>query len=149
MESILISACLLGCACRYDGRDNFNEAIHQLRQKYHVIIICPEVDGGLSVPRVPCEILGERVINRDGVDQTEKFLKGANIALNLAINHKVKFAILKAKSPSCGLGKVYDGTFSGILIDGDGVTTKLLKAHGIRVYNELNLGDIEWTAPTS
>ena len=142
METILISACLLGCACRFDGRANFNEDINALRQKYKVIIVCPEVDGGLPIPRIPCEIIGERVINKEGEDKTQNFLRGAEIALYQAQKSGATVAILKAKSPSCGSGQIYDGTFTGTLINEDGFTTRLLKKHGIRVYNELNYKDL-------
>lgn len=142
METILISACLLGCACRFDGRANFNEDINALRQKYKVIIVCPEVDGGLPIPRIPCEIVGERVINKEGEDKTQNFLRGAEIALYQAQKYGASIAILKAKSPSCGSGQIYDGTFTGTLINEDGFTTRLLKKHGIRVYNELNYKDL-------
>lgn len=142
METILISACLLGCACRFDGRANFNEDINALRQKYKVIIVCPEVDGGLPIPRIPCEIVGERVINKEGEDKTQNFLRGAEIALYQAQKYGATVAILKAKSPSCGSGQIYDGTFTGTLINEDGFTTRLLKKHGIRVYNELNYKDL-------
>lgn len=142
METILVSACLLGCACRYDGRANYNEEINALRQKYNVVIICPEVDGGLPIPRVPAEIVGDKVINKEGVETTEFFSRGAQIALKQAQEHGAKIAILKAKSPSCGAGKIYDGTFTGTLIDGDGFTTRLLKEHGIKVYNETNFHDL-------
>ena len=142
METVLISACLLGCACRFDGRANFNEDINALRQKYKVIIVCPEVDGGLPIPRIPCEIVGERVINKEGEDKTQNFLRGAEIALYQAQKYGATVAILKAKSPSCGSGQIYDGTFTGTLINEDGFTTRLLKKHGIRVYNELNYKDL-------
>ena len=142
METILVSACLLGCACRFDGRDNFNEEINRLRQKYRVIIICPEVDGGLPVPRIPCEIVGQKVINKQGEDKTENFERGANIALQAAQKYGAKIAILKAKSPSCGSGKIYDGTFTSTLVEGDGFTNRLLKNHGIKVYNELNFQEL-------
>lgn len=142
METILVSACLLGCACRYDGRDNFNQEINALREKYNVIIVCPEVDGGLPVPRIPCEIIGEKVINKEGEDKTANFSRGAKVALKQAQKHGATIAILKAKSPSCGSGKIYDGSFSGTLIDGDGYTTRLLKQNGIRVYNETNFQEL-------
>ncbi len=142
METILVSACLLGCACRFDGRANFNEQISLLREKYKVIIVCPEVDGGLPVPRTPSEIQGDKVINKLGEDKTLNFKRGAEIALKAAQKHGAKIAILKAKSPSCGSGKIYDGTFTSTLIDGDGFTTRLLKKHGISVYNETNFQEL-------
>lgn len=142
METILVSACLLGCACRYDGQANYNEEINALRKKYNVVIVCPEVDGGLPIPRVPAEIKGNRVINKEGIDTTDFFSRGAHIALKQAQKHGAKIAILKAKSPSCGSGKIYDGTFTGTLVDGDGYTTRLLKEHGIIVYNETNFHEL-------
>lgn len=144
METILVSACLLGCACRYDGGANFNEQVAALKTKYKVVIICPEVDGGLPVPRIPCEIVGNQVMNKVGEDKTANFKAGAELALLAAKKNGAKIAVLKAKSPSCGSGKIFDGTFSGSLINGDGYTTRLLKANGIKVYNETNMSELLW-----
>ena len=135
-ENIIVSACLLGVNCKYNGGNNSCEKIIKLQEKYNIITICPEVDGGLTTPRIPSEIVGNKVINKAGLDVTKEYLKGASIALEKSLSNNVKFAVLKAKSPSCGCGLIYDGTFTHNLINGDGVTTKLLKEHNIQVYTE-------------
>ncbi len=140
---ILVSACLLGVNCRYDGGNSRDEnAINRLKTD-ELIPVCPEEAGGLSTPRPPIEIVGgdgndvldgkAKVMTIDGEDKTEEFLKGARHALELAQSQSATRVILKAKSPSCGCGTIYDGSFSGTLISGDGVTTALLKRHGIEV----------------
>lgn len=135
MENVLISACLLGIACRYDGgwRDY---DLKNLSEKYNLIPFCPEIYGGLPTPRVPSEIKGNVVINRDGFDVTAQYEKGAREALHMARLFNVKYAVLKAKSPSCGKGEVYDGTFTRTLAKGDGITARLLKANGVEVFTE-------------
>ena len=135
-ENIIVSACLLGVNCKYNGGNNSCEKVIKLQEKYNLITICPEVDGGLTTPRIPSEIVDNKVINQAGQDVTKEYLKGASIALEKALSNNVKFAVLKAKSPSCGCGLIYDGTFNHNLIHGDGVTTKLLKEHNIQVYTE-------------
>ena len=135
-ENIIVSACLLGVNCKYNGGNNSCEKIIKLQEKYNIITICPEVDGGLTTPRIPSEIVGKKVINQAGLDVTKEYLKGASIALEKSLSNNVKFAVLKTKSPSCGCGLIYDGTFTHNLINGDGVTTKLLKEHNIQVYTE-------------
>ena len=140
---ILVSACLLGVNCRYDGGNSRDEnAINRLKTD-ELIPVCPEEAGGLSTPRPPVEIVGgdgndvldgkAKVMTVDGEDKTEEFLKGARHALELAQSQGATCVILKAKSPSCGCGTIYDGSFSRTLISGDGVTTALLKRHGIEV----------------
>ena len=139
MENILISACLLGVACRYDGckKPLPSSVIEKLQQQYHLIPICPEIMGGLPTPRIPAEIqLNRKVIRADGADVTENYRKGAEEALQLAELFHCKLAILKEKSPSCGMGKIYDGSFSKTLIHADGITAELLKENGIRVIGE-------------
>lgn len=132
-EKVLISACLLGVNCKYDGNNNYDETLFKSLNKYELIPVCPEVWGGLTTPRYPSEISENKVINNHGEDVTINFRKGAQETLELAKKLGVKKAILKAKSPSCGNGKIYDGTFTGKLIDGDGITTRLLKENGIEV----------------
>lgn len=134
--NILISACLLGINCRYDGTGKFIEQLDILKEKYHLIPVCPEIYGGLETPRQPAEKIGDRIVTKDGRDVTDNYKKGANEILKLAKFYNCKLAILKERSPSCGHGKVYDGTFSGILIDGDGVTSELLMENGITVIGE-------------
>ena len=137
----MVSACLLGLACRYDGRSVEYGEILALREKYNLIPICPEIYGGLPTPRTPSERMGERVISRDGKDNTESYLTGARQTLRLAELFNCKIAILKERSPSCGKGLIYDGSFTGALTEGDGVTAEYLVARGIRVIgeNEVNI----------
>ena len=132
-EKVLVSACLLGVDCKYNGGNNYDEEIFKELENYELIPVCPEIFGGLSTPRKPSEIVGDKVINNEGLDVTNNFKRGAEETLELAKKLGVKKAILKAKSPSCGNGKIYDGTFTGTIIDGDGITTKLLKENGIEV----------------
>lgn len=138
MSNILVSACLLGADCKYNGKNNRNENVLRLMEKHTLIPVCPEQLGGLATPREPSEKSGGRVISKSGADVTENYKKGAYEVLKIARLYGCKRAVLKAKSPSCGSGKVYDGTFSGTLIDGDGVTAQLLKQNGIEVQNENN-----------
>ena len=137
-RKILVSACLLGICCRYDGRGNPNDAVLSLlnRDDITLIPVCPEQLGGLSTPRIPSERRGERVVNRAGEDVTSQFIRGAEEALRIAKLYGCQVAVLKERSPSCGCGRIYDGTFSGKLADGDGVTAELLRREGIKVYGE-------------
>ena len=132
-EKILVSACLLGVNCKYDGGNNSSKEIDEFLKDYEIIPICPEIMGGLPTPRLAAEAKGNRVINIEGQDVTRNFQKGAEETLFLAKKYDVKKALLKARSPSCGNGKVYDGTFTKTLIDGDGITTKILKENGIEI----------------
>jgi uncharacterized protein YbbK (DUF523 family) len=137
----LISACLAGVNSRYDGGNNENDMVVKLVEEGKAILVCPEQLGGLPTPRTACEIVidknGERkVINKDGEDKTHNFILGAEETLAIAKKANVKKAILKAKSPSCGCGKIYDGTFSGKLINGNGVTAELLINNDIEVFTE-------------
>ena len=133
---LLVSACLLGCACRYDGGSKPCAAMQRLAEQHELIPVCPEQLGGLPTPRPPAEIRGKRVVNRDGADVTDAYQKGAAETLRLCRLLHADGAVLKARSPSCGKGQVYDGTFSGVLVHGDGVTARLLLAHGIPVWTE-------------
>ena len=135
-QAILVSACLLGVCCRYDGASKPDSKITALREKFVLIPICPEVDGGLPTPRTPSERVGDRVLMKDGKDVTDNFRVGAEAALERARSFGCAAAILKARSPSCGSGSSYDGSFSGRLTDRDGVTAELLKKNGITVYTE-------------
>lgn len=142
---IAVSSCLLGVACRYDGNGNLNEDIKKLAKKYGVIPICPEQMGGMETPRDPAEIIRNeplKVISNNQKDVTEAFVKGAEEALALVQYFGCEYAILKAKSPSCGSVDVYNGEFDRTLIPGDGITTRLLRAHGITVYNEHNYNEL-------
>ena len=137
-DKVIISACLLGLDCKYDGGNNRlpEERLRMLTEKYELIPVCPECYGGLTTPRTPSERLGDRVVSKIGTDVTEQFYKGAEAALYLAHLFGARLAILKANSPSCGSGTVYDGSFTGTLVTGDGVTAELLKSHGIKIINE-------------
>ncbi|AOY76435.1 DUF523 domain-containing protein [Clostridium formicaceticum] len=142
---ILVSACLLGVNCRYDGTNNKNLELIKLLSEKNIFPVCPEELGELTTPRPPAEIQGRevlekkgRVMNTDGQDVTEAFIKGAEETLKLAEENGVTTAILKARSPSCGSGKIYDGSFTGTLTEGDGVTAALLKRKNIKVYTEEN-----------
>jgi uncharacterized protein YbbK (DUF523 family) len=145
----LVSACLIGKRCRYDGSHKRNEAVVALAKRQKLIPVCPEELGGLPIPRPPSEIVGgdgadvlvgkTRVLTKQGEDVTPYFLKGAAEVLKIAQAHNVKKAVLKTRSPSCGCGEIYDGTFSGKTRPGDGVTTALLKQNGIEVVGEGDL----------
>ena len=135
-QAILVSACLLGVCCRYDGESKPDQNVINLREQFTLIPICPEVDGGLPTPRIPSEGVGDRVLMRDGKDVTDNFRLGAELALERARSFSCSAAVLKARSPSCGSNTIYDGSFSGTLTSGDGVATKLLKENGIDVYTE-------------
>ena len=136
MEPILISACLLGTACRYDGGSKPVLSVEALLGRYQLVPICPEQLGGLPTPREPSERLGDRVVMKSGADVSAQYQRGAEQALHLARVFGCKKAVLKERSPSCGAGEIYDGTFSGHLTSGDGVTAELLKANGIEVFGE-------------
>lgn len=141
--NILISACLLGVNCRYDGKSKFIEKVDSLKDKHNLIPVCPEIFGGLPTPREPAEIIGDRVLTKKGKDVTENYKRGAEEVLKLAKFFDCKLAILKERSPSCGYGKIYDGTFSGRLKDGNGVTAKLLIENGIKVIGESEIMDLD------
>lgn len=119
-EKVLISACLLGENCKYSGGNNYDPALEALREHYELIPICPEQMGGLPTPRTPAERVGDRILTRDGADVTEEYHLGAQKALEIAKANGVTLAVLQPRSPSCGSGQIYDGTFSGKLIPGRG-----------------------------
>ncbi len=133
---ILVSACLLGVSCRYDGTGEMREEVKELMEHHHLIPVCPEILGGLKTPRCPAERRGDRVVTKDGEDVTESYRRGAEETLKLAKLFGCSGAILKERSPSCGCGKIYDGTFTKTLTEGDGVTAQLLKAQGIPVLGD-------------
>ena len=140
-EKILVSACLLGINCKYSGGNNQNEKVLEYIKDKEVIPVCPEIMGGLSTPRPPSEIINDKVMNNLNQDVTQQYKKGAEETLKLAKLFNVKKALLKAKSPSCGKSYIYDGTFSSTLIEGNGITTKLLIENGIEVITEKDLED--------
>lgn len=133
---ILVSACLLGVYCRYNGERKQMEGIERLMERAELIPVCPEILGGLPTPRPAAERVGNRVMNREGADVTEAYRRGAEETLHLAELFGAKMALLKERSPSCGMGKIHDGSFQGRIVDGSGVTAELLAAHGISVYGE-------------
>ena len=133
---ILISACLLGTCCRYDGGGNRQEWAEELGRRYELVPVCPEQLGGLATPRPPAERLGDRVVTNAGGDVTDAYEKGAAEALALARLLDCQAAVLKERSPSCGRGAIYDGTFSHTQVPGDGVTAQRLLEAGIPVYGE-------------
>lgn len=135
-EYLLVSSCLCGNNTKYNGKNNYLPLIEKIKEKYEIILICPEVMGGLSTPRNPSEICGDKVIMNDKTDVTANYNQGANIALALANKYNCTKALLKEKSPSCGVNKVYDGTFSNTLIEGKGITAKLLSQQGINIFSE-------------
>ncbi len=137
--TVLVSACLLGLNCKYSGGNNRDPAVIAFCEGREVIPVCPETAGGLPVPRVPAEMLNGEIRSRDGRDLTEAFREGARLCLEKCRGRAVTCAVLKARSPSCGVGRIYDGTFTGTLIPGDGVFAALLKARGIPVFTEAEL----------
>mgnify|MGYP004551501395 FL=1 len=136
MEKLLISACLIGSKCRYDGKDNLIESLLDLSSYFDLVPFCPEVEGGLSTPRDPSEIKRGQVKNSKGKDVTSSFYKGAEKAYNICSYLGIKIAILKENSPSCGVHKIHDGNFKGKIVDGEGITTSFLRRKGIKVLNE-------------
>jgi len=135
----LVSACLIGIKCRYDGKSNLNKKCLGLFKKGKLIPVCPEQLGGLQTPREKSEIQKNgKILTKSGKDVTKNFIKGARKTLKLVKLLEIKEAMLKSKSPSCGCGKIYDGTFSGRLIKGNGVTAALLKKNKIKVYTEFD-----------
>ncbi|MEG0216505.1 MAG: DUF523 domain-containing protein [Hungatella sp.] len=134
--NILVSACLLGVGCRYDGMEKPNDKVLNLMGKHTLIPVCPEQLGGMSTPRLPSERSGKQVKREDGEAVTAYYERGAKEALKLAQLYHCSCAILKERSPSCGKGQIYDGSFTHTLTVGDGVTTALLEASGIRVLGE-------------
>ncbi len=146
---LLISACLLGENVKYNGGNNYCKLLKKYKNLGLFLPVCPECLGNLPVPRPPAEIKngtghmvleGEaKVLDKSGRDITENFINGAEAVLELAQQAGIKYAILKARSPSCGAGKIYNGNFDGTLIGGDGITAALLKKHGLKIYTELDL----------
>lgn len=141
--NILISACLLGVPCRYDGTSKPNPVVTGLLARHTCIPVCPEQLGGLPTPRPPAERRGATVVTRDGEDVTAQYRRGAEAALNLARLYGCEAAVLKERSPSCGKGVIHNGLFDGGLAAGDGVTAQLLEANGIRVFGESDLQGLE------
>jgi uncharacterized protein YbbK (DUF523 family) len=138
---ILVSACLMGKPVRYDGRyaSRGAEKLHHFQKQGRIVLLCPEVAGGLPTPRAPAERVSGRIQDQTGKDYTDAFICGAEKALTICLNHNIKIAILKEGSPSCGSDFIYDGSFTGTKISGSGIVTDLLRANGISVFSEHNI----------
>ena len=144
-EKLLISACLAGINCKFNGENNLldREILDEISKRYHLLFVCPEVFGGLSIPREPAEMKDGLIITKTAKDVSENFKIGAEICLKIAKLNGCKKAILKARSPSCGSGQIYDGSFTKRLILGDGVAAKLLKENEILVFSEDEIGRLD------
>lgn len=140
---ILVSKCLLGERCRFDGKSKSNQKVIDFLKNHEVIGVCPEVMGGMDVPHPPCERINDKIIGKDGIDYSDKFYKGASIAYDLCMQNNCKLAILKAKSPSCGKDLIYDGNFDGTLIKGNGVLSDKLLKENIKIINEDEIDDLD------
>ena len=132
---IMVSACLLGENCKYNGGNNRNDRLLDFLQEHDVIPVCPEVLGGLPVPRTPAEIVDGTVMNRDGISVDEEFRLGAKKALSIAVREQPELIILQSRSPSCGVREIYDGTFTGRLIPGEGVFASMARKAGFSVLD--------------
>lgn len=139
---ILISGCLLGVCCRYDGASKPHPLALELAKDHELILVCPEQLGGLATPRPPAERQGERIIAKTGLDVTEQYRRGAEETLKVYRLLNCDAAVLKERSPSCGSGEIYDGTFTGTLIPGDGTTAEHLKANGVPVCGESGIPEL-------
>ena len=137
---IMVSACLLGQKCKYNGGDNYSEAVAEYIKGHEIIPVCPEVEGGLPTPRIPSEIVNGVVTNAEGENVDREFRKGAELCLKKALEEHVDLAILQSRSPSCGVNQIYDGTFTGKLISGKGVFAKLLEENGIKTIDVEEIG---------
>ncbi|NBK96773.1 MAG: DUF523 domain-containing protein [Erysipelotrichia bacterium] len=135
LEKVLVSACLLGEKCRYDKKSCPQKTVIEYVKDKQVFPVCPEAMGGLAIPRTSCEIVNEQVLNAQGIDYTKEYVLGAKKVLKIAQKEHIQTAILKSKSPSCGVGEIYDGTFSGKLKEGNGICAQILMKHGINVIN--------------
>ncbi len=141
-EKLLISACLLGENCKYSGGNNYEPLTEALGERFELVPVCPERLGGLTSPREPAERVGERVLSRTGEDWTAAFYLGAERTLEIARREGISQAVLKERSPSCGCGAVYDGTFTGTVVPGDGVAAELLKRHGVHIRGESQIEEL-------
>ena len=141
-ERLLVSACLLGENCKYSGGNNYEPLTEALGERFELVPVCPERLGGLTSPREPAERVGERVLSRTGEDWTAAFYLGAERTLEIARREGISQAVLKERSPSCGCGAVYDGTFTGTVVPGDGVAAELLKRHGVHIRGESQIEEL-------
>lgn len=138
---ILVSACLLGKNCKYNGGNNLNQGVLGFIEGHEVIGVCPEQLGGLSTPRLPAEMVEGIVTNKEGISVDNEFRKGAQEALAVALEKKVDLAILQSRSPSCGVKEIYDGSFSGKKVKGQGVFARLLTKYGIKVLDAEDIAE--------
>ena len=136
---IMVSACLLGHKCKYNGGDNNSIKVLAFTEGHEVIPVCPEVAGGLPVPRLSCEIVNGVVIDSEGKSRDKEFRAGAELCLSLAMEKRIDLAILQSRSPSCGVNHIYDGTFTGHLIKGSGIFASLLRENGVTVMDTEDL----------
>ena len=141
-QRVVVSQCLLGVCCRYDGKCAVNEAVCREATERGWIPVCPEVLGGMTTPRPASERRGDSVVNCEEMDVTEHFRRGAEEALRIAKLYGAQYALLKERSPSCGSGVIYDGTFTGAKKAGDGVTAELFRKEGIEVFGESRLSEL-------
>ena len=144
-EKLLISACLIGENVRYDGKNNLIKELDKLNEEYELISVCPEVLGGMVVPRIPSEIVSKsplKVQNEYGIDTTVFFTDGAMQTLYICQKYNIRKALLKSKSPSCGNLEIYDGNFDGTLVKGQGLTANILTQNNIEVFNENQIGEL-------
>lgn len=139
MEKILISACLLGDKCKYDGKSDYNPLIKELLEYYELVPVCAELYGGLGVPRDPAEIKDGKVINKSGRDVTRQYEEGAEKVYNICLYLGIRTAILKDHSPSCGSTTIHDGSFTSKMIKGEGITTRFLKMKGVTVIPDIEI----------
>ena len=149
----IVSACLLGQNCKYNGGNNLNEEVVEFCRNHKYVTVCPESAGKLPAPRQPAEKIGDRIVDKEGKDVTDAFLRGADISLKTCMEmarisgEEIEGAILKANSPSCGCGRIYDGTFSGNLTEGNGVFAQMLLEEEIPVITEKDTDTIRaWLA---
>ena len=136
---VIVSACLLGENCKYNGGNNYSEKVAQFLKGREVIPVCPETLAGLGIPRTPIEICGDRVISKDGVDVTDCLIRAVKTILSQIADEDIECAVLKSRSPTCGVHQVYDGTFTGTLVDGSGILAAALKMFGIPVIDAEDL----------
>jgi uncharacterized protein YbbK (DUF523 family) len=136
---VIVSACLLGENCKYNGGNNYSEKVAQFLKGREVIPVCPETLAGLGIPRTPIEICGDRVISKDGVDVTDCLIRAVKTILSQIADEDIECAVLKSRSPTCGVKQVYDGTFTGTLVDGSGILAAALKMFGIPVIDAEDL----------
>ena len=136
-----ISKCLCGENCKYNGKNNLDLKIKELEENNEVILICPEVFGGLPIPRIPFELKNGKAINKEGLDVTDKVLKGCEIAFKMIKENKIDKVILKENSPTCGVNFIYDGTFTHTKIKGMGLLTKMLKENNIIVISDVDFNE--------